>query len=606
MDRDPEQKPDHARIALIGTFILVFLYLMKYSSIPSAQTVALHFKSRGIQNIVISPGSRNAPLTIGFTEDEFFNCYSIVDERCAAFFALGMALQLQQPVAVVCTSGSALLNYYPAVAEAFYSDIPLIVVSADRPPYKIDVGDGQTIRQEHVFKKHIGYEANLKLDVSHATKTVAHFAPDYVKSSQEEIQKYNDGELHKALSLAIGSKSPVHINVPFEEPLYEKVGALSIPQVSAKQTFEGDSESEDVASFAELWNKSERKMVLVGMMFPNSIDQELLEKLANDPSVLVFTETTSNLHHPDFFPSIDSIIFPIEKSINPDALFKALQPNLLLTFGGMVVSKKIKAFLRKYKPAQHWHIDAVKAYDTYFSEVKHIKLAPNIFLKQLLGKHGVQESAYDQKWQKVKSLYQAKRTEYLDQVPFSDFWAYSACIEHIPQNYQVHFANSSAIRYAQLFDMHESLGVFCNRGTSGIDGSTSTAIGAAVHEERPTLLITGDLSFFYDSNALWNDYIRQDFKIILVNNGGGGIFRILPGKENSENFNRFFETQHQLDAKALSAMFGFEYKKAASKSELKSRLQEFFKESERPRILEIFTPTDINDEILLAYFDFIS
>ena len=133
-----------------------------YSDIPSAQTLVLYFQSVGIKNIVISPGSRNAPLTLSFTKNPFFKCFSIVDERCAGFFALGMAQQLNEPVAVVCTSGSALLNYYPAVAEAFYSDIPLIVVSADRPNHKIDIGDGQTIRQDNVFKRHIGYSANLK------------------------------------------------------------------------------------------------------------------------------------------------------------------------------------------------------------------------------------------------------------------------------------------------------------------------------------------------------------------------------------------------------------------------------------------------------------
>jgi len=167
---------------------------MKCSNIPSAQSIVYHCKAKGIKNIIISPGSRNAPLTISFSEDSFFKPYSIVDERCAAFFALGIAQQLREPVAVVCTSGSALLNYYPAIAEAFYSDIPLVVISADRPPYKIDIGDGQTIRQQNVFANHIGYAANLKLDISTETEIMS--------SEQLAIQNYNDAELHKALQVA--------------------------------------------------------------------------------------------------------------------------------------------------------------------------------------------------------------------------------------------------------------------------------------------------------------------------------------------------------------------------------------------------------------------
>lgn len=201
---------------------------MKYSSIPSAQSVVLHCKAKGIQDIVISPGSRNAPLTISFTEDSYFNCYSIVDERCATFFALGMAQQSQKPVAVLCTSGSALLNYYPGIAEAFYSNIPLVAISADRPLYKIDIGDGQTIRQDYVFERHIGFSANLKQDVGHASEKVRKYAPDYIENddlvgTQKSIQAFNDCQLNQALNTVLNEKLPVHINVPFEEPLYNTI-----------------------------------------------------------------------------------------------------------------------------------------------------------------------------------------------------------------------------------------------------------------------------------------------------------------------------------------------------------------------------------------------
>ncbi|AWX45920.1 2-succinyl-5-enolpyruvyl-6-hydroxy-3-cyclohexene-1-carboxylic-acidsynthase [Flagellimonas maritima] len=579
---------------------------MMYSDIPSAQTLVLYFKSRGIKNIVTSPGSRNAPLTISFSKNPFFKSYSIVDERCAAFFALGMAQQLREPVAVICTSGSALLNYYPAVAEAFYSDIPLVIVSADRPSYKIDVGDGQTIRQKNIFDAHIGYSANLKQDITHAVDAVQFFDNGYGKETQEDIQKYNQEKIAQALAIAIHENSPVHINIPFEEPLYGTVENLDVAINVSENFVDKHNEIENWEEFISIWNNHDRKMVLVGVNNPDTIKKEVIEELANDSSVLVFTETTSNLHHPNFFPSIDSIIAPIEKSDDRQELFAELQPDVLVTFGGMIVSKKIKAFLRTYPPKFHWHIDTKKAYDTFFCLREHVKMAPSSFFKTLYTSKLVVKSNYQKHWAKIKEVYEAKREEYLGQIGFSDFMAFNQIQKAIPKKYQVHLANSSTVRYTQLFPMDESLKVYCNRGTSGIDGSTSTAIGASINFEQPTLLITGDLSFFYDSNGLWNNYIRPDFRIILINNSGGGIFRILPGKENTEAFATFFETAHQLTGEHLAKMFDFEYLKVTDEQQLSDCIPDFYEASKKPKILEIATPQTQNDKILLTYFDFIS
>ncbi len=576
-----------------------------YSNIPSAQTLVLYLKSKGIKNIVISPGSRNAPLTLSFTKNPFFNCYSIVDERCAGFFAMGMAQQLRQPVVVVCTSGSALLNYYPAVAEAFYSDIPLLVISADRPKYKIDVGDGQTIRQENIFENHIGYEANLKQDVTHAQSAISELAPRYLDESQGKIQNYNEKEIAQALSVLANQRAPVHINIPFEEPLYDMVDE---PSVSVQEIVHAKKAEEVTVNWDELkkiWNSSSRKMVLVGVNYPEAVNSENLEKLASDKNVLVFTETTSNIHHPDFFPSIDSIVAPIEKSEKRDELFNLLQPDVLVTFGGLIVSKKIKAFIRKYKPKTHWHIDNKKAYNTFFCLSDHIKIEPDAFFSKILDSETV-NGDYQENWNGVRKEYERKREEYLSKIPFSDFKVFNRVQRSIPEGYQVHLANSSTVRYAQLFPMNASLEVYCNRGTSGIDGSTSTAMGASIFFDRPTLLITGDLSFFYDSNALWNSYTRPDFRIILINNSGGGIFRILPGKEETEEFSNFFETKHGLTAEHLAGMHQFQYIKAQDENQLTSCLKEFYEPSEQPIILEICTPRSVNDKVLLDYFDFIS
>lgn len=582
---------------------------MNYSSIPAAQTVVLHCKAKGIRDIVISPGSRNAPLTLGFTEDPYFKCFSIVDERCAAFFALGMAQQQQRPVVALCTSGSALLNYYPAVAEAFYSMIPLVVLSADRPFYKIDVGDGQTIRQDHVFDRHIGFSANLKQDVSHATEKVKKYAPQSINGAVNEIQaaiqSYNDNALNKALNLAIDRKLPVHINVPFEEPLYSKVTELAVrPHI--KENKQPETYLPQLNAFWENWNSAKRKMILVGVNYPNSVEQRFLNMLAQDPSVIVFTETTSNLHHPEFFPSIDSIIAPIEKSEHREQLFETLQPQILITFGGLVVSKKVKAFLREYKPEHHWHIDELRANDTFFALSHHFKTTVNDFFTNFLPQVDYVESDYAYFWNGIKTEYEARRETYLQNIPYSDLLVFKHIFNYMPEDVQMQMANSSTIRYAQLFDGKPSVAVFCNRGTSGIDGSVSTAIGAAIANGKQTVLITGDLGFFYDSNGLWNKYLKPNFRIILVNNHGGGIFRILPGLEESDDYATYFETTHGLSAEHLCRMYGLEYCSVNDENSLEKELGEFFGSSILPKLIEINTPRILNNKILMGYFDFIS
>lgn len=548
---------------------------MIYPKIPLAQSIIEICLARGIQHIVISPGSRNAPLTIGFVNNPNFTCYSIADERCAAFFATGIAQQLKKPVAVVCTSGSALLNYYPAVAEAFYSQIPLVVISADRPHDKIDIGDGQTIRQENVYANHILYSANLL----------------------EEASAENDRKINEAINTAIHGKGPVHINAPFEEPLYETVTKLSV-QPGMFDTIVSDSSIvEDLQPYSAIWNRSAKKLVLVGVNEPGSIEQSVIDYLATDPSVVVMTETTSNLHHPSFLNSIDTIITPF----TPED-FEAWRPDVLLTFGGMVVSKRVKAWLRKYKPEHHWHVDKLRAYDTFSALTKHFAEGANDFLLRLMNHTHPVSSGYSAIAEEMQAYRKVKHDAYLASIQFSDFKAFEIILPRLKDGSQLQISNSSPIRYAQLFDIKPSVEVFCNRGTSGIDGSTSTAIGAAVASDRQVTLITGDISFLYDSNALWNSYIPNNFKIVLINNAGGGIFRILPGHDESPVFNTFFETTHSLTAEQLAKMYGLDYVTARDEEELVSGLQQIMANDSTPQLLEVFTPMRENDKILLQYF----
>lgn len=555
---------------------------MNYPSIPLAQATIALCQYVGLKHIVISPGSRNAPLTIGFTENPFFKTYSIVDERCAAFFALGIAQQIHEPVALLCTSGSALLNYYPAIAEAFYSRIPLVILSADRPSEFIDIGDGQTIRQPNVFENHIFYNANCVEEAS--------------------SMQYNQEVIYTALQTAQQKMGPVHINLPFSEPLYEKTKRKLVHLDENKLTKLVDNtvEVEITETHQNQWNSAKKKMILVGVLPPNSLEQQWVEKLMEDPSVLVLTESTSNLKGSRIIPTIDMLLEGLTESER-----KSLQPELLLTFGGLIVSKKIKSFLRTYKPSIHWHVDLYHRLDTYFVLSTYFKLPIQDFLKSIVPSKIEVNSTYQQKFWNTYQNRIARRMEFSNEVPFSDFGVYHRIFKQLPENIQLQLSNSATVRYGQLFAMPDGTSVFCNRGTSGIDGSTSTAIGAAVASEKQTLLITGDLSFLYDSNALWNAHTPKNFRIIIINNSGGGIFRIIPGPKQAEKFTEYFETKHELTAKHLAQMYNYKYLAAEDYDSLEIALSDFYEVTDSPKILEIFTPSEINETILQNYFKFI-
>ncbi|MDB9759954.1 2-succinyl-5-enolpyruvyl-6-hydroxy-3-cyclohexene-1-carboxylic-acid synthase [bacterium] len=539
-----------------------------------AQIIIAACRQFEIQTVVISPGSRNAPLTIGFSNHKDFETLSIVDERCAAFFALGIAQQTLKPVALVCTSGSALLNYYPAIAEAYYSQIPLVVISADRPAHLIDIGDGQTIRQENVFKNHILYSANLKeFDAENSIKA-----------------------LSKAFSLLRQVKGPIHINAPFNEPLYETVATINDFRFIAEESDLQDTI--DYENLASQWNSAKKKMILVGVHSPNAALEILLDKVADDPSVLVFTETTSNLYNKRFVNSIDNLIFNLTEEE-----FTSLQPDILLTFGGMIVSKKIKKFLRDYSPKEHWHVNELRAFDTYQVLSKHLKIDSHSFFKHFCELVDYDnKSTYESTWTHYKQRIREKHNHYIKTAPYSDLKVFEQVLKVIPDFSEVQFSNSAIIRYSQLFEMNSTITVFCNRGTSGIDGSTSTALGAAYATQKPTTLITGDLSFFYDSNALWNNYIPSDVRIVIINNSGGGIFKIIPGPKKSTAL-KYFETPHCLTAEHLCVMFGFEYSTAHNLKTLAEEVVGFYDKSDKPKVLEVFTPSDLNDLVLKEYIN---
>lgn len=533
---------------------------------------------RGLRHVVCSPGSRNAPLVIAFDQHPEITTYVIHDERSAAFFALGLSMALDQPVGVTCTSGSAVVNYYPAVTEAFYQEIPLVVMSADRPEYLINQGDGQTIMQDHIFGKHsLGYLA----------------VPE---DGGDEI----DLEIDKVLITALGpQQGPVHFNFPFEEPLYESI-ENECPAVRRlnveKNPFEGLSEE-----LIEQWNQSERKMILVGQAKPLARRDLLLKELASDPSVAVLTECTSNAVDLQFNHCIDRSLAALNES---DIL--GFQPDLLVTLEGAIVSKRIKQFLRNAEGLKyHWNVStSFLQMDTFFKKTAQVYAETVPFLQHLLDQRsGLPKSNFGAKWKQLDFENQDRMRTYVDGAPFSDLTAFDIILDSIPEGTNVHLANSTPVRYGQLFDPIKGITYLSNRGTSGIDGSISTAVGyAAAHPDKVNVVLTGDVSFFYDSNALWNAYLGSNVKIVLINNGGGGIFRIIDGPSKTPQLERFFEAAHTTSAEHICKAHGLKYIKANDLSTLELGMVELLEEAEKPVLLEVFTPKETNAEVLRNFF----
>jgi 2-succinyl-5-enolpyruvyl-6-hydroxy-3-cyclohexene-1-carboxylate synthase len=550
------------------------------------QLIVQQCLAHGMKNVVCSPGSRNAPFVIAFDEHPEINCYVVHDERSAAFFAMGMAQQLNEPVGIVCTSGSAALNYYPAIAEAYYQCIPLVVITADRPTEWINQGDGQTIVQKDVFKNHIRYSCQ------------------FTEKVNSENEKWFI-ERETAIAFSEGNtfwKGPIHFNVGLNEPLY---GLINIEQeigrkievVKGNFYFSGRIASECMETM-----KLPKKMIICGQLNPDPILIEQLRVLSNDSSVAILVENTSNLVDMKFVHCIDRTLNAISEEELAD-----FAPELLITIGGAVVSKKIKAFIRKIKPKQHWKIGFEFPYmDTYQSLSHSFQAEPALFLKELNGLNYQRSiSNFGSKWKQRDFLVQERMGDFFKNVDFSDIKVFETILDFIPEGANLHMANSSVVRYCQLFDPIKSIKYWSNRGTSGIDGSSSTACGAAfVKKEELNLLITGDVSFFYDSNAFWNQNLNSNLRIILINNGGGGIFKIIPGPASSSQLEKYFEAQHEYTAEHISKAFKLDYFFAESILEIENQMADFysFEEQGRPKLLEIKTPGDLNHKKLEDFF----
>lgn len=542
---------------------------------------------QGVKNVVIAPGSRNAPLIFAFTAQPEMKCLSITDERSAAYFALGIALQSGEPVALVCTSGTAVLNFAPAIAEAFYQNLPLLVFTADRPAEMIDQADGQTIRQTDIFGNYI--KASFGLPVETVTET--------------DLQ-YCDRQVSQAIDTAISyPQGPVQINVPLREPIYTAIPEKhSNPKILKTLTVETTVSENEIEQLQTDWLKSKRKLVIFGVFPKNDCLSRLAASLAKQSDVVVLAENLSNITAEKVITQPESLFSRIN-SLENKAIFT---PDLLITIGNSVICKQLKIFLREHQPAMQWQFESSLPYvDTYKSLTTIIPgFATSTLEKMHSGKTESDFAAiYSNEYSNVERLHSffIKSPLKGSEGQLSDLDVVTALLREIKPETILHLANSTSVRWTQLFPARSDLTYICNRGTSGIDGSLSTAVGYTYISKQPTVFLTGDLSFIYDSNGLWNNYIDQHLKIIVMNNNGGNIFRFIGDKELMANSIEFFSTPHHVKIKSLVEAYGLDYMNVERSEDLSAAINTLLN-NPKATVLEIFTVADLNTENYKGYF----
>lgn len=535
---------------------------MKYTDKKSVLQLVALLRAHGIFRVVLCPGSRDVPLVQAFSSCGDFECFPVTDERGAGFFAIGLALQSHAPVVVCCTSGSALLNLHPAVGEAFYRQVPLVVVSADRPAAWIGQMDGQTLPQPGVFGALVRKAVNL---------------PE-IQTAEDEW--YVNRLVNEALlELDHHGCGPVHINVPLSEPLF-RFEAEALPAVRRIVRYElsGSAGAEDV--LARECRRAARCMVVTGQLsraeaaevaacFSGGEVAWLSEVLGNDGAA-------SGAVH-----GFDALLYAADETT-----CEALRPDLVITLGGHIVSKRLKQFLRRTRPLAHWHVAADgQPADLFCGLTTVVEASVGAFCRawRRMRPDG-RKGDYSRRW--GEACARLSRPE----VAYSEVYAVGRLMDALPARAVLHLGNSSVVRLAELFPLPEGTEVQCNRGVNGIEGSVSAAVGFAATDGRLNVLWVGDLSFFYDMNALWSVCIRPNLRIAVLNNGGGAIFHALPGLDMQGDIRRYVTAVHDATARGWAESRGFTYLQATDAASLSAALGRLFDPlSACPVLLEVFT-----------------
>lgn len=534
------------------------------------QLIAL-LKAHGICQIVLCPGSRNSPIVHSLALDTDFQCHLVVDERSAGFYALGIIQQTKTPVAVCCTSGSAVLNLSPAVAEAFYQELPLLVITADRPQAWIGQMDGQTLPQQNAYGPLVKKTVNL---------------PEI--NTPESSWHCNRLINEAILELEHHTQGPVHINIPLSEPLFDYT-VNTLPKV--RKINRNTHHRAPSIDQAKHFNNYKKRLIIVGQMPPCPQLKKTLRQLGNIHNCAILAEHPANMHCPDFIGNFDTILATL-----PSEQSDKFKPDLIVSLGGHIVSKRLKNFLRTNPAKAHWHISpSGQIIDIYQQVTDIIEEQPLNFLKQLCQNPAL-ETNYKNIWRNINCEVK------LETLPFSDALSVGELITSLPENSSLHLANSSSVRLAQLYNIEtENIEVLSNRGTNGIEGSLSSAVGYSSVTTNLNILIIGDLSFFYDMNGIWNRQLKPNLRIMLNNNGGGGIFHQLPGLNKSHALD-YITATHNTHARAWAETTGFIYMSACNKHELKANMPLFLKQaSDKPILFEIFTSMDTNSHAIRQY-----
>lgn len=533
-----------------------------YSNHRSVEILTSLMEAHQIKDVVLCPGSRNVPIVLTLAHHAAFRCHQVTDERSAGFYALGVALQTHRAVAVCCTSGTALLNLHPAVAEAFYQQIPLLVLSADRPRQWIGQMDGQTLPQENVFGGLVRREVSL---------------PE-IQTPEDEW--YCNRLVNEALlELQHGVKGPVHLNLPLKEPLFD----FPIKELRPERVIHRVRSLKEVF---EPLGKCHRGMILLGQ-------NPLQEELALDKRFVCLGEHLSN-HGNELLKRFDAVLYAADEPLKQN-----LSPDLLITMGGHIVSKRLKKFLRQYPPREHWHISPRgEVVDLFQCLTTVIETTPQAFLDELRQVDFSFDSDFKELW-----TAQNQRVEE-PSLPFSEMSVVGDLLHHLPKDSILHLANSSTVRYAQLFDISPSVEVLCNRGTSGIEGSLSTAVGYARVSDKLNFVVIGDLSFFYDMNALWGAKDTPNLRILLLNNAGGEIFHALPGLGLEPSTQKFVVAEHHSSARGWAEEQSFMYHQVQDASQWEKVMQEFTSSepTSSPILVEVFTRKEEDVAELKKYY----
>lgn len=541
--------------------------------------------AHGIRNVVFSPGSRNAPLVMALSRREELKCDVVIDERSAAFIALGMGLQSGAPVAVVCTSGTALLNYAPAVAEAFYRCVPLIVISADRPEEWIDQDDSQTIWQQNALAPYVKRSCDIAAHLN-------------FENGEWVCNRLVNDLLLEAVN---GRRGPVHINIRLDAPLnHQREFQPDMSRVVRMVSPSTELPTAEARRLGEKLAPPKKILIIVGFHEPDERLNRALVKLARRPNVAVMTETIANLHSPLFVSRIDSTLCRLS-----DEEKERLAPDVVITAGGALVSRFVKGWLRSLPEVEHWHVGVSHTTIDCFKHLTlRVEMAPAVFLRQLASAMQIFDtpSDYGKEWQLAAARAVTDHDKYVDRCQWSDMKAFSYIVSRIPPRWNLHLSNGTPVRYAQLMDCSHIHRSDCNRGVSGIDGCTSTALGASAVYNDTTLLITGDMSCQYDIAALSSTLVSKRFKMIVICNGGGGIFRFIPSTAALPELEKCFAVGTRLPLKDLAAGYGFAYYEAHDLTELKAAFAAFAANYIEPAILAVFTPPYESAEVLKQYF----